>query len=186
MPSDWAPTLSHRIDEMISTYPALLALKDGLGNSLTYLQMEQRVHSIATSLLTCDVELGSKIAVFQEPTVDWICSLVAILRIGCVYVPLDLRNPLERLSANVQAAQPSAILADSATMSNTSGLHYGSARCIDVSAIRNCLSSHLQPICNRACPKSPAVILFTSGTSKFESHKLSVSLDHQPCWDKVF
>lgn len=53
--------------------------------------MAARVHSIAIALIAAD---ASRIAVFQEPKTDWICSLLAIMRIGASYLPLDTSIPL--------------------------------------------------------------------------------------------
>lgn len=69
--SDWEYTLPHRIDEIVKVYPARLAVKDGVGNALTYSQLHQRVNDIAFILLTATVTEGSRVAVFQEPTADW-------------------------------------------------------------------------------------------------------------------
>lgn len=86
----WAPTLSHRVDEMVQSYASHIAIKDGAAKVLTYTQMASRVNAIAAALVAAKVVIGTKVAVLQEPTVDWICSLLAIFRVGAVYVPLDL------------------------------------------------------------------------------------------------
>lgn len=101
---------------MIQAYPTRLAVKDGVGHSLTYTQFGQRVNDTARTLIGAGAEEGSRVAVFQHPTANWVCCLLAIMRIGAIYVPLDLRNPLERLVAIVKAAQPSALLAHAPTI----------------------------------------------------------------------
>jgi hybrid polyketide synthase/nonribosomal peptide synthetase ACE1 len=126
----------------------------------------QKVLSISDALVSTGTIEGSRVAVFQEPTINWVCSLVAILRIGAVYIPLDLRNPLERLAAIVEAAKPSAILVHSATASNVQGLQCNEAKVINVQSLIRDISfegTTLMP--NKARPESAAVILFTSGTT---------------------
>lgn len=89
------------------------------------------------------------------------------MRIGAIYVPLDLRNPLERLSAIVKAAQPSALLAHTSTVTLTPSLGGSRAIIIDVSpiAMPPASASLERVVLNRANPDSPAVLQFTSGTT---------------------
>lgn len=89
---------------MIAQFPDAIALKDGYGRILTYTDMDKRVNSIATALRAQlpDNEEQSVVGIFQMPSADWICSLIAINRIGALYLPLDLRNGIPRLKSNVQ------------------------------------------------------------------------------------
>lgn len=93
--------------------------------------------------------------------------MVAILHVGAVYVPLDLRNPAERLAAIVEAAKPSVILTHAATTLSVAGLKCNEAKIIDISSLGGAPASHLNQntIQNKARAESLAVILFTSGTT---------------------
>lgn len=162
MQSTWPETLAHRVDEMIASCGNRLALKDGSGKTLSYTQMAQRVDSIAAEMINKDVTPGSRVAVFQEPTADWICSLLAILRIGAVYVPLDLRNPISRLAAMIKASKAAAILAQAATIQNVPELGTSSMTIIDVSKLADSTTSN---ILNQAKADALAVTLFTSGST---------------------
>lgn len=138
------------------------AVKDGRRNVLSYKQMDDRINSIAASMLAADVKVGSKVAVFQEPTSDWVCSVLAILRIGAVYVPLDLRIPLIRLADIVYDCQPHAILSHAPTTKNISALMTDAARIINVSTVPESTSVSIPTM---ACTDSPAAILYTSGST---------------------
>jgi hybrid polyketide synthase/nonribosomal peptide synthetase ACE1 len=80
--------------------------------------MDKRVSSIASALCVQLPENNEQavVGVFQMPSTDWICCLVAINRVGAIYLPLDLRNSIPRLKSNVDAARPAAILADNETV----------------------------------------------------------------------
>ncbi|KAH7043968.1 polyketide synthase [Macrophomina phaseolina] len=158
---EWPATVGHQIDEIIKRHTASLAIKDGRGNVFTYAQMDDRVNSIAAALIENGAADGGRVGVFQNPTADWICSVVAIFRAGAVYIPLDLRNPLKRLSSIVEAARPAAILAHSETWDKVEALGGTDSKAINVSALPD---SH-QPVANRAKTDGPAVILFTSGST---------------------
>ncbi|KAF4539204.1 Beta-ketoacyl synthase [Lasiodiplodia theobromae] len=158
---EWPATVGHRIDEMIKKHASELAIKDGRGNVLTYAQMDERANSIAAALVENGAADGGRVGVFQNPTADWICSVVAIFRAGAVYIPLDLRNPLTRLASIVKAAKPAAILAHSETWEKVEALGGADSRAINVSTLP---ASH-EPVGNRAKADGPAVILFTSGST---------------------
>ena len=162
MQLNWGPTWSHRFDEMVRENGSRLAIKDGMGNTLTYSQAAARVNAITAALVAANVIVGHKVAVFQEPTADWICSLLAILRVGAVYVPLDLRTSLPRLAKIVSECTPNLILAQKSTMADVPALGALEIKTIDVSAVPRVNDDTLP---NRAQPSSPAVILFTSGST---------------------
>ncbi|KAL2065966.1 hypothetical protein VTL71DRAFT_3636 [Oculimacula yallundae] len=159
MISEWPATLVHRIDDIMKQHPDRIAIKDGNNTILTYQALSERVHSIASNLLSRGVEAGSRVAVFQDPSVDFVCSMLAILRINAVYVPLDLRNPISRLSGIVANCQTVAILAHDKTMYDCSKLS-PTASIINVTELsfRNWV-----PI--TTTPESEAMILYTSGST---------------------
>lgn len=162
MPLEWPITLSHRIDAITQEQGSNIAIKDGIGNRLTYTQMAGRVNAIAAALQAGKTLDGDIVAIFQEPSSDWICSLLAIFRIGAVYVPLDLRTPLPRLASIVKNCQPRIILTHRPTLEIVFALDALDATTINVTDLPQS-DSHTPH--NRADPSSPAVILFTSGTT---------------------
>ena len=162
MTSDWPETLPHRIDQMSQERPDCLAVKDGFGNNLTYAQMKNRIEAVAKTLLNNNVSSGSRVAVLQQATSDWICSLLAIMRIGAIYAPLDLRNPLPRLAALMASCQPTAILSDDDTISRSSELNVPDAKIVNVSSIPMEPSTSVP---NNARPDAVAAILYTSGST---------------------
>ncbi|KAI9768100.1 MAG: putative Hybrid PKS-NRPS biosynthetic cluster [Geoglossum simile] len=162
-PSDWPDTLLHRVDAIVEEYGQNASLKDGLGNVLTYDQMAKRVGSIATALLSIKVGPGSRVGVFQEPTTDWICSMVAIMRLGAAYVPLDPRIATMRLAAIVEDCQPRVILVNDAENTSNFIALSSKVQLINVSTLP--LLSNVQPVPNFASLNAPAVILYTSGST---------------------
>ena len=162
MQSDWPDTLPHRIDQIAHNNENNIAVEDGDGRALTYAQMMARVESIAEALQTKSIGEGSRVAVFQQASSDWVCSLLAIMRIGALYVPLDLRNPLPRLAAIVGSCQPQAILTDDNKASDIRELNNPKAQIINVSFIGARPSA---PVPNLAQAGSPAAILYTSGST---------------------
>ncbi|PVH71608.1 hypothetical protein DL98DRAFT_471444 [Cadophora sp. DSE1049] len=161
--STWPETLVHRVEQMISTRGASIALKDGYGKTLTYAEMGLRIQTIAASLLAIgNLEESPRIGVFQRPSVDWICSMLAILRVGAVCLPLESRNGLPRLATIVKVSSPIAVLLDSTTIEDAKHLGLEDSVIINVSHIEGSTSTEI-PITVK--PENPALILFTSGTT---------------------
>lgn len=162
MKSDWPASLPHRIDQIAQQNPNKTALIDGIGSDLTYADMINRIESIAEQLQNAGLGNGSRVLVFEQAASDWVCSMLAIMRIGGIYVPLDLRNPLPRLAAVAVSCEPSAILADDTTVGDVAQLNVAYAHVINVSTVPRQASKHID---NVAQATSTAAILYTSGST---------------------
>ncbi|KAJ5103135.1 Acyl transferase/acyl hydrolase/lysophospholipase [Penicillium argentinense] len=162
--SGWPATLPRRIDQIAEENPDKVALMDGTGKVLTYSGMINRIEAISEALLNAGVHEGSRVLVFQQPAADWTCSMLAIMRIGAVYVPLDLRNPLARLTIVSKDCEPHAILADETTKDEAPELQAVApgSRIINVSDLADAAESRVS---NRSEPDSTAAILYTSGST---------------------
>ncbi len=160
--SSWPGTLPHRIDQIAETNKAKVALKDGHGGILTYAGMTDRIEAIAEVMKKAGVGEGSRVLVFEDATVDWPCSLLAIMRIGAVYIPLDLRNPLPRLADVAASCQPAMILVDNGTIGDAPQVNVADAEVVNVSGIGSKPSACVP---NSACADSVGAILYTSGST---------------------
>lgn len=155
---------------MAEKYHSRTALKDAYGNILTYCGLTSRVEGIARQLVKVGVGATSKVGVFQMPSVDWICSLLAILRVGGAYVPMDAKVGSDRLSLIANDCRPDTILVDSYMKSDAFILNIaGSQRWSPVPAIIDVtnLSSTFEvgPVPNSARPEDAAVVIYSSGST---------------------
>ncbi|KAF2084690.1 polyketide synthase [Saccharata proteae CBS 121410] len=161
--SKWPETLVHRVDEISKRHSSSVALTDGSRMELTYQQMIDQVNKIAKSLLSAKLARGSMVAVFQEPSAALICSILAIMRVGATYVPLDLRTPLPRLESIINDCQPAVVLVDDNTEDDAADICKHSAVVINIanhSARGNAIA-----VPNSARADDTAVVLYTSGTT---------------------
>lgn len=165
MQLEWPITVAHRIDQMINQYPNSTALKDGYGRVLTYAAMDKRVENIAHALheQLHENDKQAIVGVFQMPSADWICSLLAIHRIGAIYLPLDLRNSIPRLKSNITRAKPAAILTDSDMMGLTDQI--GIDEHMAVINVSDLMTIEREKRETAAKPNTSAYIIFTSGST---------------------
>lgn len=162
MDLEWPSTISHRVDEIANQFPERDALKYGSGTSMCYKEMISRVDAIAMALRNSSLAAGAVVGVFQTPSADWICSLLGILKAGGLYLPLDLRNSLPRLKQMVSASKPALILTDNKMKRLVSKLDSADTKTLNVTNIGPATSDTVP---NMAVADSPAVLLFTSGST---------------------
>ncbi|KFG78693.1 putative polyketide synthase [Metarhizium anisopliae] len=134
------------------------------GNDVwNYRQMAVRVNSIASALINLELSPKSIIGVFQEAGPDWICSMLAILRVGATYIPLDSSTPVPRLAIMVNDCQPVVVIVDEATFHQTTGLNLRQEALIISTADISESGGNKVPV--KAKSEDAAVILYTSGTT---------------------
>ena len=158
----WPETVSHRVEQMLDTKGDLPAMVDGSGITLSYQELRIRSNTIAVNLCRIGIEVGSRIASFLEPGVDLIASLLAILKVGAIYVPLDLRSPNTRLVTVINDSQAKFILAHPTTLKQAQMLRQHNAQVLDVCSFKNIQNSNVKMA---AKADSHGFLFYTSGTT---------------------
>lgn len=83
------------------------------GHSLSYGELNVAANQLAHELLARGIGRGSRVGVFLERSLDSLIGLLAILKAGAVYVPLDPAEPRERLNLILTDARPALVLTES-------------------------------------------------------------------------
>ncbi|MBA1231552.1 amino acid adenylation domain-containing protein [Pseudomonas viridiflava] len=65
--------------------------------TLSFAQLEQQSNRFARHLQAQGIGSGMCVALCQDRSVEWVISLLAVLKLGAVYLPLDTSQPAERL-----------------------------------------------------------------------------------------
>lgn len=172
MESQWGvETLVHRVHDIVKSCGGDEAVADGHGAVLTYEQMWRRVVSIAAQLGDGkDPEDSGEprmVAVFQDRTVDWVCSLLAIWLVGDIYVPLDPTLPTDTLTTIILDCQPAIVVIDRNSAVKVSHLGLEKLRqvpdLLSISAIPQSVGNEQLEILIQAKDENPAVVFYTSG-----------------------
>ena len=103
-------TLTALLEAAMQTTPDAPALTFG-EQTLTYAELDRRTAALAAALAARGVGRESLVAVALPRSLELVIALVATLRAGGAYLPLDLEHPAERIAAIVRAAGPSVVLA---------------------------------------------------------------------------
>ncbi|WP_439852776.1 amino acid adenylation domain-containing protein [Pseudomonas syringae] len=64
---------------------------------LSFDELERRSNQFARYLHAQDINPGMTVALCLDRSVEWVVSLLAVLKLGAVYLPLDSAQPAERL-----------------------------------------------------------------------------------------
>ncbi|KAF5684504.1 polyketide synthase [Fusarium circinatum] len=155
----WPSTLTEKVDEAVKNAHDV-AIKDANGR-LTYGDLAVRVNSLASGIQS-QLRPGSPVAVLCEPTASWVISMLAIIRSGCIYVPLDGKLPDERLQVILDAVAPALILCEDSTTERAHNISIG-APILSVTGqpdpIEKINSANLEHV------TETTFILFTSGST---------------------
>lgn len=162
--SEWAETLSLKIDEISTQFPEEASLVDSAGK-FTYKTMNRLMDQITEELVKGGVKAGDKVGVFQQPSSLWIASLLAIWRAGAVYVPLDPRNGVPRLASTVGVVEPRAIIHDDSNAKDVAALAApANATIVNVNDVRKKNASATRRP-NLSTGNSSAIIVSSSGST---------------------
>lgn len=158
-----------RVQAVAQSHPDSVAVKlPHGGKCMTYGQMMAKSHAIATALQAEGCTRGSVVAVYQEPSPDWLSSILAVFSIGAVCVPFDAGTPTKRLLDMACDSQVSVIIVDAeleATATSELFVDGGAKGIINVDqcvATQNAEAALPAPL---AAPEDPAMILYTSGST---------------------
>jgi amino acid adenylation domain-containing protein len=89
--------------------PHSTALKLGV-QELTYEELNQRADQLAAHFITRGLVPEALVAVCLERSFDMVVALLAVLKAGAAYVPLDPAYPTERLSLILNDTQPALLV----------------------------------------------------------------------------
>lgn len=92
--------------------PDKIAIIDDNKN-VCYQELVEKVDIVAGFFQSQGIEKGARIGFCLERSVDFLIALLAAMKIGAVYVPLDQQAPAERLSYIANDAELSFVLIDS-------------------------------------------------------------------------
>ncbi|WP_448695033.1 amino acid adenylation domain-containing protein [Pseudomonas moraviensis] len=80
------------------------------GQQLTYGQLNSQANDLARHLLELGVKPDDRVAVVARRGLDTLAGLLAVLKAGAAYVPIDPAQPRERLSYLLTDSAPLAVL----------------------------------------------------------------------------
>ncbi|MGG3280960.1 amino acid adenylation domain-containing protein [Paenibacillus solani] len=106
----------HRLFELQAVETAQQIAVEMGERAYTYCELNQRANRFARVLVQRGIEPGMKIALLLMRSPDMIAAILAVLKAGAVYVPIDPQYPEERILFMLQDTEARAIVSASATI----------------------------------------------------------------------
>ncbi len=94
-------------------FPSQTAVS-GRGASFSYAELNQRADKLASVLAQAGAGRGTLVALLAERSADMVTALLAILKTGAAYLPLDPAYPKSRLDFILEEARPAVVLTETA------------------------------------------------------------------------
>lgn len=157
-------TLDSLIQGRIEGSPTATALvDDNTGTSVTYRQFGIRVDGLVRALLDHGVGSGDRVAVMLPRSIDLVVALVAVMRAGAAYVPIDPDFPVERVTRILTDAAPAATITTTRSIEQSGD---ATGEVIVLTGGQPSAEEQTPPaIANPASPADAAYVIFTSGTT---------------------
>jgi amino acid adenylation domain-containing protein/non-ribosomal peptide synthase protein (TIGR01720 family) len=166
---DWNDTksdFSHNVNIVELIESKLHRFQDNIAlrseqRQLTYKQLSTGTNRLCHYLISQGCTKGSRIAVSVAPSFDLIISMLAIMKAGAIYVPIDPSYPIGRRNYMLQDSKAELLLTDqhSEHMFESCGLGSINVEKLDLSAYSDAAPD------NHCGPDDVAYIIYTSGST---------------------
>ena len=133
------------------------------GEHLTYRKLNAKANQLAHYLQTLGVEPEVLVGICVERSIEMVVGLLAILKAGDAYVPLDPTYPKERLAFMLENAQARVLLTQQQLIESLP-LHQTSTICLDSDWEVIAQQSEENPV-SFVTPDNLAYVIYTSGST---------------------
>src|SRR5512138_3213677 len=106
------PTFVDLFDAQVTESPNATALICG-EQKLTYQQLDERADRLAGYLVSLGVEPNELVGVCISRSLDMVVAILAVVKAGGAYIPLDPAYPPERLSFILEDASTNIVITQS-------------------------------------------------------------------------
>ncbi|MFC0562219.1 non-ribosomal peptide synthetase [Halalkalibacter alkalisediminis] len=90
-------TIPEAFFKIVRQFPNKIAIVDG-AKSITYEKLNQKSNQLARYLLGKGISKEEKVGIYVNRSIDMVIGMLAVIKAGASYVPLDPHYPVDRLS----------------------------------------------------------------------------------------
>jgi amino acid adenylation domain-containing protein len=127
---------------------------------LTYRELEEHSNRMAQALRDCGVRDGDRVGVCMDRSLELVEVLLAILKAGAAYVPMDPTYPVDRIAYTISDAQISIVIASAKGLETAKDVRVLEPQELLKLAPRR----HEAPLIN-ASASDAAYVIYTSGST---------------------
>lgn len=153
-------TIGQAIRATAQEFPAHIALQDRHG-SYSFEQLLHYSSGISNTLFHHHTAIGDRVVLLLNQGKDAVAAMLGVLDAGACFIPIDAREPVERLQYIINDCQPRLVLTDSANIATITAC-LPDRLVINIDDIDDSIAIASQPIINA---DNPAYIFYTSGST---------------------
>lgn len=147
-------------EKQVKLDPTKIAMR--YNNALTFEQLNSKASQLAHYLSGCGLSPKNSVAVYLEPGFSTIIAILAILKTGCCYVPLDVNYPADRIDFMLKDSCAELLITDSHLFN--ASIH-SESKVIKLDEILSQLDHLPSQYDCLACGEDLAYIIYTSGST---------------------
>jgi amino acid adenylation domain-containing protein len=130
---------------------------------LTYEELNRKSGKLAVVLMEKGVKPGTIVGLYMEKSLEMIVGLLAVLKAGAAYLPIDLKYPPERINYMLKDSKVKILLTRGDLHFQTDALEF-EGECIDIYD-EQLYTGDSRPLKNPAAADSLAYVIYTSGST---------------------
>ncbi len=133
-------------------------------SSMSYAELDFRASQLASHLASFGIRPDDLVAVYLDRTPDIVIAILAVLKAGAAYLPLDPSYPAEHTSRVLQASESKLLVTSEALGGNVAWNCRAQVVCLDLDAekVRHASAERIQ---NGVRPDHLAYVMYTSGST---------------------
>jgi natural product biosynthesis luciferase-like monooxygenase protein len=132
------------------------------GQSVSYRELEQRATALAEKLAQRGAAPGTIVGVCLARSPELVVAVLAILKTGAAYLPLDPEYPAERIAFMIEDSATPIVLTDS---DNAAPLRIPSDKAFLVESASQSAAQDTAPVLAKVEGADPAYVIYTSGST---------------------
>ena len=115
-------TVVDLFEEQVQKSPDNIAVVSN-GKKLTYKELNEKANQLANYLVNASVKSGDIVGIMTNRSVEMVIGLIAILKAGATYLPIDPDYPLQRISYMLDNSKSNIILVNEQTFDLIEGTY---------------------------------------------------------------
>lgn len=151
-------TIAEVFEEQVQKYPNSPAVICN-GKTITYKEFNEKANQLARYLKEQGVKAHDNVVILLDKDIDLYVSIIAILKLGALYVPIDCKYPKSRIDTIIEDCTPKTIIVSN---KYTDLINYKSTCIFPLSNLDKYEKTNIK---NSITSNDGAYIIYTSGST---------------------
>ncbi|TDB49256.1 non-ribosomal peptide synthetase, partial [Photorhabdus khanii] len=74
--------------------------------SISYVELNTKANFLSSNLMKIGIAKDDRVAIYMEKSIDFVISILAVLKSGASYIPIDANTPIQRIKYIIEDSRP--------------------------------------------------------------------------------